>query len=474
MKRARFPLFAAAAAFLAFAPSLRNGFVSWDDHMTLVYNLAYRDLGWENLRWMFSTFLLGHYQPLSWLSFWLDHRLWGVAPAGYHLTNLLLHAANTAQVYGLALLLLEKRPGLRWGALFAALLFGLHPLRAESVVWATERRDVLSACFLLAATRCYLQAQRLPRRRPSFMNMAAVLYLLSLLSKVVGITWPGALLLLDAYPLGRFSRNPRKLLALLAEKWAFIVLSLAAAFVGMTAQGSGTALVPYSQYGAGARFGQAAYQLGFYLWKTLWPVGLSPLYEKSFTLEPSAFWGFGGAAAAVTTALLLLRRRWPAGLAAWALYGLMLIPALGIVKSGRQIAADRFTYLPCLGLALLAGAGVQRLWESGPAAARRTLLAGSCVLFMGLGILSWRQTAFWHDSVSLWSRVVDVDPRSYFGRQNLAAALTAEGRHAEAAEEQAHAKRARADVFEQAGRKLLGRGEDARAEEYLKKARGPA
>src|SRR5215831_2426598 len=162
-------LFIALATLVVFLPALRNEFVGWDDYELLVQNPHYRGLGWSELRWMFTTFHTGHYQPLSWITFAVDYLIWGMNPLGYHLTNLVLHAANAALFYFLSLRLLSlalSMPStsadldLKVAAGFAALFFAVHPLRVESVAWATERRDVLSGLFFLATLLCYLRFAR--------------------------------------------------------------------------------------------------------------------------------------------------------------------------------------------------------------------------------------------------------------------------------------------------------------------------
>jgi hypothetical protein len=210
----------ALVTFAVFFPALRNEFVNWDDYELLVNNPHYRGLGWEQVRWMFSTFHTGHYQPLSWMTFALDYLIWGMEPFGYHLTNLVLHAANAALFYFLVLRLLSlalSQPpsapdlGLRTAAGFAALFFSIHPLRVESVAWATERRDVLSGLFFLATILCYLQAMTYsndPSHHARWRNKALIVYGLSLLSKASGVTLPVVLLVLDVYPLRRLGGGP--------------------------------------------------------------------------------------------------------------------------------------------------------------------------------------------------------------------------------------------------------------------------
>jgi hypothetical protein len=236
----------AFVTFAVFLPALRNGFVNWDDYELLVDNPRYRGLGWEQVSWMFSTFHNGHYQPLSWMTFALDYLIWGMEPFGYHLTNLVLHATNTALVYFLALRLLSlalSRPpsapdlGLRMAAGFAALFFSIHPLRVESVAWVTERRDVLSGLFFLATLLCYLQGMTIsndPSHQARWRNRALIAYGLSLLSKASGVTLPVVLLALDVYPLRRLGGGPGRWLGPLArhvwwEKVPFFLLAAAAA-----------------------------------------------------------------------------------------------------------------------------------------------------------------------------------------------------------------------------------------------------
>ena len=198
------------AVVAVFAVGLRNEFVDWDDPANLLENQDYRGLGRAHLAWMFTTTLMGHYIPLTWLTFGLDYLLWGMEPAGYHFTNLVLHAANATLVYWLAKsLLAAARPrageyALRAGAAVAALFFAIHPLRAESVAWATERRDVLSGLLFLTCVLIYLRAAAAhahSRRRLLLLAIAA--FALAMLAKSIVMTLPLLLLVLDWYPLRR-------------------------------------------------------------------------------------------------------------------------------------------------------------------------------------------------------------------------------------------------------------------------------
>jgi len=443
------PLAVVALVLLAFTPVLRNDFVGWDDDQNLLLNTHYRGLKPANLRWMFTSFLLGHYQPLSWISFGLDYLLWGMNPTGYHLTNLLLHAANTLLVYLLAqklLLLALTHPvpaaARSSGAALAAALFALHPLRVESVAWVTQRRDVLGSFFYLLAVLAYLRAQG-EGRRGRWLAAGLGAMFLSLLSKATAVTLPAVLLVLDAHPLRRLAgageRRPGpSVRRVLVEKVPFLVLAATGAVVAVTAQAHSRALEPLSEYGPGQRLAQACYGLAFYLYKSLLPVSLSPLYEVPVRFDPLAgrYLLSGLFVAVLTPALVSLRRRWPDGLAAWVCYVAVLSPVLGTFQSGRQFVADRYTYLPCVGWCVLAGGGLIRLWSlasraglSGSAGRAARWLFG---VLAGAGIgsllsLTRAQTLVWSDSETLWRHVLSIDPSSPTGHDNLGVALLDRG-----------------------------------------------
>ena len=346
---ARFlPLVAGLGAVVVFLPALANGFLDWDDGSLLLRNPWYRGLGSSNLPWMFTTVLMGHWMPVNWLSFGLDYLLWGMDPAGYHLTNVLLHAGGVAVFYCVAHALLRAAlparqasdPWLRLGALVAALAFGVHPLRVESVAWVTERRDVLSGLFYLLAVRAYLRYVAARSAKGAY-GAALGCFALALMSKSITVTLPGILVLLDIYPLRRLGGatgwvTPAARRVWL-EKLPFAALALAGAAVAIRAIASGGGLTPLGVLALPAR------------------AALSPLYELALPLRPfgASFVLSALGVVTVTGTALLLRRRWPGFLAAWAAFTLTLLPVLGMAHNGYQVAADRYTYLACLGLPCL-------------------------------------------------------------------------------------------------------------------------
>jgi len=464
------PLAVAALCFAAFFPAWHNGFVNWDDDVNLLSNPHYRGLGWAQLRWMASTPLWGHYQPLSWLTAAADYALWGMSASGYHLSNICLHCANAVLFYMLALRLLarpgsgEDGAGPRWAAGFAALFFACHPLRVEPVAWLAGRGDILAAFFFLAALLCYLEAARAADTRMAGRWRAAscACFLLSLLCKLSGWPLPIALLILDIYPLRRLpAARPASWLAppyrgVLLEKVPFLCCCLLTLMLEFWAEGTGSSVVPLADYGTAPRLAQALFGPAFYLVKTLGPVGLSPLYERSFLLDPDPFL-FGAVATLLLSVLFtLLRKRWPIGLAVWAYYLALLLPVLGLVKVGRAIAADRYTYLPGLGWFLILGTALSAA-ERSPGRCWLRAVAGAFLLTLVLA--TRRQIGIWHDSRSLWAQAVAVQPRSYFARFKLAESLHEAGQEQEARRQSQEAARTAYEMFTQAGTVLYLRGD---------------
>jgi tetratricopeptide (TPR) repeat protein len=403
-----------------FLPALRADFVNWDDDLNFTNNKAYRGLSLSHLRWMFTTVQGGNYQPLSWLTLGLDYTLWGMDPAGYHLTSVLLHATNAVLVYLLVQVLLRRAGaepvGLRAAAAVGALFFAVHPLRVESVAWVTERRDVLCGVFYLLTVLGYLwmeEAKREGRPWRGLLFFSLGCFALSLLAKAWGMTLPAVLLLLDVYPLRRFP-DGRGRRVLLLEKVPYALLAFAGFLLTLRAFAPFQATRTLAEHGVFARAAQAAYGLVFYVWKTLVPLRLSPLYVLEEKLDPSSppYLLAFALVIAVTVALVLLRHRWPWALAAWACYTLIVFPALGFAGAGPQIAADRFTYLACLPWAVLVAAGFHAAYRS-PGLRRRALAVTTATALAVLAALTVAQTRIWWDSGSLWEHVLRLDPDNY-------------------------------------------------------------
>jgi protein O-mannosyl-transferase len=417
----------ALAALAPFLPALGAGFVNWDDESLLVVETGYRAPG--ALRWALVSTAMGHWSPLAWLSFALDHRLGGLDPRVFHATSLALHALNAALFCLLARRLLaaawpERAEGVHaWGAALAALIFAVHPLRVEPVAWISDRRDLLCATFLLLALIAYVRGVRDGGPLARGWGLASLAAFAGALgSKGVAVVLPVLLLVLDWYPLGRAARGWR---ALVREKALYTPLALAGAIVTALAVRADAAPLGYGEYGPLARLalgGYAAWQL---LVRHLWPAGLSPLYElpAEVRLLAPRFLVPLLATAALTAALAGFRRRWPAGLSAWLASLIVLAPVSGIVLAGRHVEADRYTYLAGLGLALLAGGGGVHLVARRSPNARRIAGVAAALLLGGLAFLAWQQTHYWHDSERLWRRAVAVEPDCASCLNNLGRAL---------------------------------------------------
>lgn len=446
-----FPLAGGLITVAVFWPALGHQFLDWDDSINLVDNLAFRGLGWRNLRWMFTTTLAGHWIPVTWISFGTDYQLWGMNPFGYHLTNILLHAATAVAFYFVALRLLRITTGagdgvLRLGALAAALFFAIHPLRVESVAWATERRDVLSGLWFLLTVLTYLEAATTAgARRRWWLAGSVACYALAAMSKSIVMTLPVLLIILDFYPLRRLPPRWREWTApaarsVWAEKMPYVGLAIATGFIASYAvrsHGDMIASLPLAN-----RVAVAFYGLAFYVWKTFIPVLISPLYQLPSRLDPLDGPMLVSAAGVIglTGALVWLRRGWPAGLAVWISYGVLVAPVSGIIQSGPQIVAARYSYLSCLGLALLVGGAVILLARRAAAQrpSRRWALAGIAVIvggYVGLGVLSWQQTRIWRDPETLWAYTVSVEPGSPLAHGNLGLVYLNQGRLPEAERE---------------------------------------
>jgi len=446
------PLLIALVCFTVFLPALQNQFVRWDDHKNFLENTGYRGLASTQLRWMWTSFHMGHYIPLTWMTLGFDHLLWGMNPLGYHLTSVLLHTTNAVVFYFVALRILtlalpspgERDHVLAVSAGVAALLFAIHPLRVECVAWITERRDVLSGLFYLLAIVMYLRACEGNERGRGWYWLSVALFGCAILSKSMAVSLPIVLMILDVYPLRRlggsvgwWSAPARRVYV---EKIPFALLAAAASVIAFIALFRLHNMASLAQLSVLGRLSISAYSMSFYLWKMVVPWNLSPLYPLPHTVNPWAMHFILSYALvlAITAMAMALRRRSPGLSAAWTSYAVILLPVVGIFQNGPQIAADRYTYLASLGWAILAGAGI----FSGLQILRRSTLreltyplAGLALCgVVGLGILSWNQVRIWRDSEMLWTHAVAIDPDSVAAQFNLGMALGERGKPTEAIE----------------------------------------
>jgi len=425
-----------------FLPALRCGFVNWDDDLNIVENVGFRGFDGPHLKWMFTTFFGGHYQPLTWLTFAADHAVWRLEPVGYHLTNAIWHAVGALLFFVLALRLLRMAlpahaalPGgatvLTWCAAFAALVFSVHPLRVESVAWVTERRDVVSGVLFFACLLAYLRAIQAPRRAWAWHVLAWGCMALSLGAKAVGVTLPVIMLIIDVYPARRMAAQGARWGRLLVEKLPYVVLALAAGGVAVQAQQSAGAWRTLATFGPFDRMVTACYGVCFYLWKWIAPHELSPLYPLPADAVLHG-WPYVLAVPAVgvlLTLIVLLRWRVPALAPAFLAYCVLLAPVSGIAQSGKHLVADRYSYLALLPFALLAGGGlmywVMRLRMAEGQRGRTPAVLASLLVF-GLALLTIQQIGVWRNSQSLWQHVLRLYPQSSVAAVNLGNVIAAD------------------------------------------------
>jgi hypothetical protein len=425
----------AAAVVAAFLPVSDNGFVQLDDDKNFLKNPFFRGLSREQVAWAWTTRLVGVYQPLGWMVLEAQYSAWGLDPRGYHLASLALHALITVALYALTVALIARcRPdrerddplAVRAGSCLAVGLFAVHPIRVEAVAWASCQTYLPCALFSILAVLAYLRAHVAPPRvSPGWLAGAWLLSAAALLSKAVAVTLPVVLLILDVYPLRRL--GPGRWLGPAArrvyrEKVPFAILS--AVFIGLAVWARSQSVVVVPGYTAATRGAMACYGVWFYLVKTAVPVGLTPSYPIPLRValtEPRLLASALGILAA-TAGLVVIRRSWPGVLAAWAVYLVMLAPSTGLIpKGGPCIAADRYCFVPMMGLVVLAGgalAGVLRVGRFPPALASSVLIGG-LVAGVALGVRTRAQCRTWRDSVALWSHALAVstepNPLAYHG-----------------------------------------------------------
>src|SRR5688572_10315559 len=415
----------ACAAVGVQARALEGGILRWDDWDLLVLETRWRGLGSENLAWMFTTGHRGHFQPLTWISYALEYELAGMAQAldarVFHATNVALHALATALVFLFArklFVLASPRAPAHWrelGAVLSALLFGLHPLRVESVAWITERRDVLSGVLFVGALMAWLAAVergRNGRLSASRASIAFVLFALCALSKAFGMVLPLLFLLLDWWPLQRAPKVGWKRLVL--EKVPFLAVSVAVALLALRSQEQAGALTGAERVDLLARSRLAAHALAFYPLTSLLPTDLSPLYEIPCDGVPAgaAFFAELASVATLCAAAWWSRTRFPAFTVAWCAFVITVLPVSGLALSGPQAAADRYTYHACIGFALLGGS-----FALLPRARAAALAVGTAVT-VALAAATRRQTAIWRDDVSLWTAAIERGSPRHFAYTN--------------------------------------------------------
>ncbi|HTJ00455.1 MAG TPA: tetratricopeptide repeat protein [Dongiaceae bacterium] len=433
-------LLAAGLALLTLGlywPAVHHGFV-YDDEMYVVQNVRiHQGLTLANLGWALTHTVGANWHPVTVWSHMLDCQMFGLNPWGPHLVNLLLHAANTVLVF----LLLWRLTGALGRSVLVAALFGVHPLHVESVAWVAERKDMLSGFFGLLTLLAYVRYAQIrqasrpappPRAAQIQYGLALLWFALGLMSKPMLVTWPAVMLLLDFWPLRRGEAGAWA--RLLREKIPFVVLAIAAGGATFMAQRGQGAMAAAGELPVGARLGNALISYCRYLGKIFWPVDLAVFYPHP------VWWPAGAVIAAgvslVVISVLVLRewRRRPYLPMGWLWYLGTLVPVIGLVQVGSQAMADRYTYLPSLGLFVLAVWGGLELLQCWRGPERMSAVVG-VLLVAGNLVMARQQLTYWQNGETLFRHALAVTPDNSIARCNLGAALSAQNRNAAALEQ---------------------------------------
>jgi hypothetical protein len=463
----------AIVTFLVYSPMLWHGFVNYDDPDYITGNPHVTSgLTWTNVIWAFTSSDAANWHPLTWISHMMDCQLFGLNPAGHHLTNLLFHIANTLLLF----LLLEKLTGAIWRSFFVAALFAWHPLHVESVAWASERKDVLSAFFWMLTLLVYVRFVNLSKvqspKSKVFYILALFLFACGLMSKPMVVTLPFVLLLIDFWPLGRISIQNSKLktqnlFRLLVEKIPFFALSLASCLVTYSVQSG--ALWSSGSLSFQFRAANALMSYVCYISKIFWPTGLALIYPYPH------FWPLAGIVCAVALLAMLSvififqGKRFPYLAVGWFWFLGTLVPAIGLVQAGVQSMADRYTYLPGIGIFILAVWGVNDLLNLQPQKIKIAGVAGIVALAGCLTVTSI-QLRYWQNSLEIFWHTIQVTTDNYAADDCMGNALENIGKNAEAEKFYTEAVRVEPDypmAQFHLGMILLQRGDSDEASNHL-------
>jgi tetratricopeptide (TPR) repeat protein len=466
-------LILAAITWLVFGQTLGHQFINFDDDVYVFKNPRIsRGLTIDGIVWAFTHVHAANWHPLTWLSHMLDCQLYGLNPAGHHLTNVLLHTAAAIALF----LVLKEMTGSLWRSAFVAALFAIHPLRVESVAWVAERKDVLSGLFFVLTLAAYVRYVRRPGSAARY-GAVLVFFVLGLMSKPMLVTLPFVLLLLDYWPLNRGTANPGSdrnqpptMRRLILEKLPMLVLAGAASLATLFAQK--VALRPSADFSFPVKMGNAALSSVAYLRQMFWPSDLAAYYPFAVENVVPAKVLLSLIVLAGISITVFLQRRHRYLVTGWLWYLIMLGPIIGILQVGNQARADRYTYLPQIGLYLMV------IWGGADVCARsqpRRVFAGLLlgIALVALTLTARSQAAYWQDSESLWTRALSRTSGNVMAELNLGEAVFKKGRTEEAI---AHFDRAlqiepnEATVHGSLGAALLKMGRRTEAMTHLRRS----
>jgi tetratricopeptide (TPR) repeat protein len=416
----------ACASIACYWSVFTHGLINYDDETYLLEQPQVRQgLTWSNVIWAFNTYAVANWHPLTWLSYLLDASVFGLDdPGGFHVTNVIIHAINAALLY----LVLRAMTGSRWRSALVAALFALHPLHVESVAWVSERKDVLSTMFGLLALISYVRYARTPA--PWRYALVAAMFALALLAKPMLVTLPLVMWLLDYWPLNRMQRNQRghvltrSALVLLLEKAPLLAMSAASSRITVIAQHESGAVQDLRNLSLAQRLSNAVISYVMYLVDMVWPVNLVAL--RPLTKVQSAWWVAALAALIVISVLCLWQwRRRPYLIVGWLWYLGTLVPVIGLVQVGGQARADRYTYIPLIGVFMMLSWLIPDPSKSqrprGRGRGRAPVIALAAIAGMALvvlGAITIKQCGIWKDSATFWDANIERGVQSTFAYNN--------------------------------------------------------
>jgi tetratricopeptide (TPR) repeat protein len=433
---------------IAFGRALGNDFVGYDDQSYVVLNPRVTNgLTLEGIQWAFTHVHASNWHPLTMISHMLDCQLYGLQPWGHHLTSILLHAAAAILLF----VALRELTGYLWPSVFVAAVFAVHPLRVESVAWVSERKDVLSGVFFMLVLWAYARYGRGNSARSCWYITVVVLFTLGLMCKPTLVTLPFVLLLLDYWPLGRSQSSPFFGRGITRQPWSRLVLeklplfALSAACCIATVLAQKQALDASLKPSLGERVGNALVSYVVYLGQMIWPARLAVLYPypEGNLKVPHVILALL-ILLVISTAFFVWRKKHPFLLVGWLWYLGMLVPMIGIIQVGSQVRADRYTYLPQIGLYLLVTWSAMDLFHHWRRS-RVILVTAALLLITALITRSYFQTSYWQDTETLWKHAIANTSNNYIASNNLAQFLFQSGRFAEAITESQRALKIKPD-----------------------------
>jgi len=427
----------AALNLIAYASVRRFEFVDYDDIDYISSNPhVVTGLTWAGIRWAFTAGYSANWHPLTWMSHMMDVQLFGMNAGLHHVVNLLLHVLSTLLLFGV----LRRMTGAMGKSAFVAALFAVHPLHVESVAWAAERKDVLSTVFFMLTLWAYVHYVRHPSWRRS--STVAACLALGLLSKPMLVTLPILLLLLDVWPL----RRPLSI-SLVTEKLPLFVLSAASAAITLVVQRLGGAVMRLDQVPLGLRIANVPIAYVRYIRAMFWPVDLVAMYPLPREIPASEVLGALAILIGISAFVARAGRRHPYLIVGWLWYVIALLPVIGIVQVGAQSSADRYTYVPLIGLFLMIAWGAPEALSAVPGRAL-VLRVASVAIVTTCTVLAFRQAQTWRNSLALWQHAVDATPDSYFAHASLGYVLWKSGKVDDAIAQYNESLRLRSDFAE--------------------------